>query len=110
EEQLGIFLYTCVTGLSSRHVGERFQHSPDTITKYFKWMLFFFFQARLSMALRCNFQQRTPQYHPVLLTIHASAFSMIALVLLMAPTFVPSPLLKTNRICTIGRDTSHKIV
>ena len=35
-EQLGIFLYTsCITGLSSRHVGERFQHSPDMITRYF---------------------------------------------------------------------------
>jgi hypothetical protein len=34
EEQLGIFLYTCVTGLSSRLVGERFQRSPDTITRY----------------------------------------------------------------------------
>ena len=34
-EQLGIFRYTCVTGLSLQHVGERFQHSPDTITRYF---------------------------------------------------------------------------
>jgi hypothetical protein len=34
EEQLGIFLYTCVTGLSSRLVGERFQCSPNIITKY----------------------------------------------------------------------------
>jgi hypothetical protein len=34
EEQLGIFLYTCVTGLSSRLVGERFQRSPDTVTRY----------------------------------------------------------------------------
>ncbi|KIK78574.1 hypothetical protein PAXRUDRAFT_163638, partial [Paxillus rubicundulus Ve08.2h10] len=42
EEQLGIFLYTCVTGLSSCHVGERFQCSPDTVTKYFKQLLFFF--------------------------------------------------------------------
>lgn len=33
EEQLGIFLYTCVTGLTSRHVGERFQRSNDTITR-----------------------------------------------------------------------------
>ena len=33
EEQLGIYLYTCVTGLSSRLVGERFQWSIDTITK-----------------------------------------------------------------------------
>lgn len=33
DEQLGIFLYTCVTRLSSRLIGERFQHSPDTITR-----------------------------------------------------------------------------
>ena len=33
EEQLGIFLHTCVMGLSTRHVGERFQHSPTTILK-----------------------------------------------------------------------------
>ena len=32
-EQLGIFLYTCVTGLSSCLVAERFQRSMDTITK-----------------------------------------------------------------------------
>ena len=34
EEQLTIFLYTCVTGLSVRHVGERFQWSNGTISKY----------------------------------------------------------------------------
>lgn len=33
EEQLGIFLYACVTGLSTRHLGERFQRSPDTISR-----------------------------------------------------------------------------
>jgi hypothetical protein len=33
EEQLAIFLYTAVTGLSCTHVGERFQHSSSTITK-----------------------------------------------------------------------------
>jgi hypothetical protein len=33
EEQAAIFLYTCVTGLSIRHVGERFQRSNDTISK-----------------------------------------------------------------------------
>ena len=31
EEQLAIFLYTAVTGLSSQHVSERFQHSNETI-------------------------------------------------------------------------------
>jgi DNA-binding NarL/FixJ family response regulator len=34
EEQLAIFLYTCVTGLTVRHVGERFQRSNATISKY----------------------------------------------------------------------------
>jgi hypothetical protein len=33
EEQVAIFLYTCVTGLSIRHVGERFQRSNETISK-----------------------------------------------------------------------------
>jgi hypothetical protein len=33
EEQVAIFLYTVVTGLSSAHVGERFQRSPTTISK-----------------------------------------------------------------------------
>ncbi|RDB30577.1 hypothetical protein Hypma_006985 [Hypsizygus marmoreus] len=35
EEQTAIFLYTCVTGLSIRHVGERFQHANETISTYF---------------------------------------------------------------------------
>ena len=33
DEQAAIFLYMCVTGLSIRHVGERFQHSNETISK-----------------------------------------------------------------------------
>ncbi len=33
EEQVAIFLYTVVTGLSSTHIGERFQRSPATIQK-----------------------------------------------------------------------------
>ena len=32
-EQVAIFLYMCVTGLSIWHVGERFQHSNETISK-----------------------------------------------------------------------------
>ncbi|KIN97277.1 hypothetical protein M404DRAFT_135861, partial [Pisolithus tinctorius Marx 270] len=42
EEQLAIFLYTCVTGLTVRHVGEHFQWSNDTISRYFKKLLFIF--------------------------------------------------------------------
>jgi len=33
EEQLAIFLYTAVTGMTCTHVGERFQRSSSTITK-----------------------------------------------------------------------------
>ena len=33
EEQLGIFLYLAVTGVAQRHLEERFQRSPDTISK-----------------------------------------------------------------------------
>lgn len=33
EEQVAIFLYMCVTGLSVHHVGERFQRSYETISK-----------------------------------------------------------------------------
>ena len=34
EEQVAIFLYASVTGLTSQHLGERFQHTNETITKY----------------------------------------------------------------------------
>jgi len=33
DEQVAIFLYMSVTGLSIRHVGERFQRSNETISK-----------------------------------------------------------------------------
>jgi len=33
-EQIAIFLYTCVTWLSSHHVTECFQHSHTTIQRY----------------------------------------------------------------------------
>ena len=33
KEQIAIFLYMCVTGLTIRHVGERFQRSSDTISR-----------------------------------------------------------------------------
>jgi hypothetical protein len=33
EEQVAIFLYMCITGLTTRHVGERFQRSTSTISR-----------------------------------------------------------------------------
>ena len=40
EEQLAIFLYTCVTGLSLTHVCERFQRAMDTTSKCVHSLLF----------------------------------------------------------------------
>ena len=39
EEQLAIFLYMSVTGLTICHTGECFQCSNEMISKYFCWML-----------------------------------------------------------------------
>ena len=33
EEQLAIFLYSCVTGVTVRHAGERFQQSNETVAR-----------------------------------------------------------------------------
>ena len=41
EEQLTIFLYTCVTGLSLPHVCERFQQATETASKYVYFYFFF---------------------------------------------------------------------
>jgi len=126
EEQLGIFLYTCVTGLSSRHVAERFQHSPHTITKsviyccpYFPFDFFsqdtskrccFFSRTHRSTGLRSSSQQKTCQSRPRSLTTHASVFSVIVLARSMAHTSEPSWLSRTNLTCATGRDTSHRTV
>lgn len=32
-EQLGMYLYTLITGLSTKKIQERFQRSPDTVSK-----------------------------------------------------------------------------
>lgn len=41
EEKISIFLYKSVTALSIEHVGERFQHSNDTISRYCLVYLYF---------------------------------------------------------------------
>ena len=40
EEQLAIFLYMCVTGLTTRHVRERFQCSNNTISQYVEFLIY----------------------------------------------------------------------
>ena len=116
----------CVTGLSSRHVVERFQHSPHTITKsviyhcsYFPFDFFsqdtskrcwFFSRTHCSTGLRSSSQQKTHQSCPRSLMTHTSVFSMIVLAQLMARTSEPSQLSKTNLTCATKRDTSHRTV
>ena len=39
EEQVAIFLYASVTGLTVQHLGERFQQSNDTIAKYSNYLI-----------------------------------------------------------------------
>ena len=46
EEKAAIFLYACVTGLSVRHLGERFQRSNETISKRLHF-IFYSFTAEL---------------------------------------------------------------
>ena len=41
EEQLAIFLYASVTGLTVHHLGERFQRSNKTISKYNSYNFYF---------------------------------------------------------------------
>ena len=47
EEQLAIFLYTCVTGLSLPHVCECFQRATETASKYVYFYFFFIIIADL---------------------------------------------------------------
>ena len=47
EEQLAIFLYMCVTGLTIRHVGERFQRSNETISRRVEYKLWYFIISQL---------------------------------------------------------------
>lgn len=42
EEQLAIFLYIAVTGNTIRHTGERFQRANDTISKYERYLFYYY--------------------------------------------------------------------
>ena len=68
EEQVAIFFYMCVTGLSVQHVGERFQHSNETISKYF---YFYFTSEALSSA---DFEPSHRYFRKVLLAVSSPQF------------------------------------
>ena len=70
EEQLGIFLYTCVTGLSTGHIAERFQHSGGTITRSV-----FFIPPPLFILYSFQILQANARFllHPAILLIASSS-------------------------------------
>jgi len=123
EEQLSIFLYTMVTGLSCTHVGEHFQQSTDTITK---WVLehSFIFANRYPGILSKSYKHlRHPlsiqdMYSSLMLTCQlllklkarpSSIHSSVVLwVLLMAPTSTAPHLPQTVIQQGTARAYSHK--
>ena len=93
EEQLAIFLYTLVTGLSIWHVGEQFQHANGTISKWVLWI-------PLHLSLRYAFPFRSSAHH-VLLLFHlllplASIFYSALLVLFIYDSFTSFSLSLTH--------------
>lgn len=86
EEQLAIFLYASVTGLSVRHLGERFQRSNETISKYFSY--FFNYRIFIHLLLYRYFQKITH--------IFASAPFYTKYVKQVTPNDPPSSYLQNN--------------
>jgi hypothetical protein len=76
EEQLAIFLYRCTTGLSIRHVGERFQRSNETISRcVFTIIIYLYFCLRQlnskfmpDILQRCSTSSRLPPSTQILST------------------------------------------
>jgi hypothetical protein len=64
EEQLAIFLYTCVTGLSLRHVSERFQRANETTSKY----VLYFIMVRTTSRITYNPQILCENAHFLLIS------------------------------------------
>ncbi|KIK14943.1 hypothetical protein PISMIDRAFT_116079 [Pisolithus microcarpus 441] len=64
-EQLAIFLYTCVTVLPTRHVGEHFRRSNDMVSRYF-WKMVSIFSSELfySKYILLPFASSATTVHP----------------------------------------------
>jgi hypothetical protein len=125
EEQLAIFLYACCSGLTIRFLGERFQHSNDTISKYavpfFFHILFdslliitgissiclLHFRPLLSTPNMFAFQKPLLQFHLKLQTIQGSIpTSKMSLGPWMAPTLHAHHLPPISKVPTIERGFS----
>jgi hypothetical protein len=113
----------CVTGLSSRHVAERFQCSPDTVTKYYAPYILdtssdnisdisrpcsFSFHQILSTARKSSFHQVQLQSQTTSSVTHGSDSLISALAQWTALIFTHLSLQSSSSICVIARASSHK--
>jgi hypothetical protein len=96
EEQLAIFLYKCVTGLSIWHVGKRLQHLNDTIHKYVPslwleiyfncdlpldilWICYSFFHPNLSILTLSGCQKSMTPFPHISLTTRSFTHTLMVL-------------------------------
>jgi len=127
EEQLGIFLYTCVTGLSSRLVAEQFQRSTDTITKYVAFTHLLFLVVTWSLLPGTSRSLYISSPPPIFTTLKSTSphhihqywtrsprtlvsnFLTNASALWMVPTYVHLHQQMTTLSCITIRAISHRI-
>ena len=67
KEQLSIFLYMSMTGLTICHTGKHFQHSNSMISKFFQKILFIFSSAPFYTTYITLLNADTPPHHNNLL-------------------------------------------
>ena len=85
EEQLSIFLYTCVTGLSIRHVSKCFQHATEMMSWYVKSI----YLSILSIDFRdivATFLKCLLSFHRLLFTLNTSNLHAMAIPFLTTST------------------------
>ena len=70
EEQVAIFLYTSITGLTIRHMGERFQRSNTTISQ---WVPFHSVHGDVFIVIAVTFAKSFPPSLQICFTTHTCA-------------------------------------
>ena len=125
KEQLALSLYTCVTELMVHHVGERFQHGNETITKwvrhvieicnsymhyrYFKKMACIFTSRHFFNKFVCQSTAHDPPPPILEITPNFGHFSREQLAQLMEVTSILPHHLLCDLLTEIERVICHKI-
>jgi len=89
EEQLAIFLYACVTGISVCHLAERFQRSNDTISKCIPPLL--------PLAMRTNFIPFR-YFKPILIAFSSRPIYSTYIRLPDADTLIPPQIVEMTKL------------